>query len=192
MPGLNLKHVEAKERATLVKVESYDIDLDLTSSTETFTSSTTIKFTGLKPGTSTFIDAVGKSVISATLNGTPLDTSDFDGESIFLPAIAASNELKLVIEAIYSKSGEGLHRFVDPADSEVYLYTQHETHDARRTFACFDQPDLKATFAGPVLSLKANTIGDPNPYWYTPSGGPGSTGNKIMDASFMLYSVRMF
>ena len=45
-------------------------------------------------------------------------------------------------------------------------------------------PDLKATFAGPVLSLKANTIGDPDPFWYTPSGGPGAVGNKIMDASF--------
>lgn len=44
--------------------------------------------------------------------------------------------------------------------------------------------DLRASFAGPVLSLKANTIGDPNPFWYTPAGGPGSTGNKIMEANF--------
>lgn len=147
MPGVNLTHAEAKERAGLIKVESYDVDLDLTSGTETFVSTTTIKFSGLKPGASTFIDAVGKSVISATLNGKPVDASQFDGESVFLPSIAATNELKLVIEGIYSKSGEGLHRFVDPADDEVYLYTQHETADARRTFPCFDQPDLKATFA---------------------------------------------
>lgn len=147
MPGVNLTHEEAKERAKLIKVESYDVDLDLTSGAETFISTTTIKFAGLKPSASTFIDAVGKSVISATLNGTPVDTSYFDGESVFLTDIAASNELKLVIEGIYSKSGEGLHRFVDPADDEVYLYTQHETADARRTFPCFDQPDLKATFA---------------------------------------------
>ena len=43
--------------------------------------------------------------------------------------------------------------------------------------------DLRATFSGPNLSLQANTIGDPNPYWYTPTGGPGAVGNKMMDAS---------
>ncbi len=92
MPGLNLTHAEAKERASLIKVESYDIDLDLTSSDETFVSSTTVKFLGLKPGAATFIDAVGKSIISATLNGAPLDTSSYDGETVFLPSIAATNE----------------------------------------------------------------------------------------------------
>ena len=147
MPGVNLTHNEAKERASIIKVENYDIDLDLTSGDETFISTTTIRFAGLKPGASTFIDAVGKSVISATLNGASVDTSNFDGETIHLVGLAETNELKLVIEGIYSKSGEGLHRFVDPADKEVYLYTQHETADARRTFPCFDQPDLKATFS---------------------------------------------
>jgi hypothetical protein len=44
--------------------------------------------------------------------------------------------------------------------------------------------DLTATFSGPVLTLGPNTIGDPNSFWYTPSGGPGAIGNKTMDASF--------
>lgn len=44
--------------------------------------------------------------------------------------------------------------------------------------------DLAATFSGGVLTLSPNTIGDPAPYWYTPSGGPGATGNKIMEANF--------
>src|SRR5205823_5971481 len=42
---------------------------------------------------------------------------------------------------------EGLHRFKDPVDDETYLYSQFETFDAHRMFACFDQPDLKATFS---------------------------------------------
>ena len=81
MPGVNLTRDEAAIRSTLVKTHSYRIDLDLTTSAETFIAKTTVKFSGLKPGQSTFIDAVGKSVISATLNGQSFDTK-FDLRTI--------------------------------------------------------------------------------------------------------------
>ena len=154
MPGVNLTRDEAAIRSTLVKTHSYRIDLDLTTSTETFIAKTTVKFSGLKPGASTFIDAVGKRVVSATLNGVAFDVKDYDGETIHLPALAAENELFLEIEANYSNTGEGLHRFVDPADNEVYLYTQFETGDARQMYACFDQPDQKATFTISAITPK--------------------------------------
>ena len=154
MPGKNLTRDEAATRSTLVKTHSYRIDLDLISSTETFVTKTTIKFAGLKPGQSTFIDAVGKRVIAATLNGVAFEVKDYDGETIHLPALSAENELFLEIEAPYSNTGEGLHRFVDPADNEVYLYTQFETGDARQMYACFDQPDQKATFTISAITPK--------------------------------------
>ena len=146
MPGTNIKQVEAAERSAIIKVSSYAIDLDLTTGAENFRVKTTVKFAGLKPGATTYIDCVGARVISAKLNGADFDPR-FDGETIYLPALAAENVLEIEHDGVYSNSGEGLHRFVDPADNEVYLYTQFETGDARRMYACFDQPDQKATFA---------------------------------------------
>jgi aminopeptidase N len=151
--GTNITQIEAAERSELIKVSSYKIDLDLTTGAETFLVKTTVEFAGLKPGATTFIDCVGKRVVSAKLNGADFDPK-FDGESIFLPEIAANNVLEIEHEGIYSNSGEGLHRFVDPADNEVYLYTQFETGDARRMYACFDQPDQKATFTISTITPK--------------------------------------
>ena len=153
VPGTNIKQVEAAERSAIVKVSSYLIDLDLTTGAENFRVKTTVAFKGLTPGSTTYIDCVGSKVISAKLNGAEFDPK-FDGETIYLPAIAADNVLEIEHDGVYSNSGEGLHRFVDPADDEVYLYTQFETGDARRMYACFDQPDQKATFTISTITPK--------------------------------------
>ena len=163
MPGLNLSRNEARDRAEHLYVNSYAVTLDVTKGEETFYSKSEVSFTCNKPGYSTFIDAVGRSVISATLNGAAVDVSNFDGESIFLTNLAADNTLVIEIEAEYSKSGEGLQRSVDPADGEIYLYSQGETAHIRNMFACFDQPSLKATF-----TLTVTTPG----HWQAVSNNP--------------------
>jgi len=146
VPGINISRIEATERAAHIRVESYDVTLDVTTGDETFYSKSEATFTCTTPGYSTFIDACGRRVISATLNGVAIDTTGFDGQSIFLNNLAAKNHLVIEIEGIYSKSGEGLQRSVDPSDGEIYLYSQGETAYIRHMFPCFDQPSLKATF----------------------------------------------
>jgi len=146
VPGLNSTRAEAAARAAHLAVASYELTLDLTTGDETFISETIIKFSCNKPGYDTFLDAVGKNVISATLNGQTVDTSNYDGESIFIKNLAAENELIIKMNGLYSKTGEGLQRSVDPVDNEVYLYSQGETAFIRKMYPCFDQPDLKATF----------------------------------------------
>ncbi|SIS12947.1 aminopeptidase N [Williamsia sterculiae] len=151
MSAPNLTRDQARERAGIVAVENYAIDLDLTDGSgnpgvDTFRSSATITFTATE-GADTFVDVVAPTVISATLNGTDVDLSDYDESTgIPLTGLAAENTLVVVADCAYSHTGEGLHRFVDPSDDSVYLYSQFETADAKRMFACFDQPDLKATF----------------------------------------------
>ncbi|MBO2445752.1 aminopeptidase N [Actinomadura barringtoniae] len=144
----NLTRDEARERARLLTVESYAVELDLTTGEERFGSTTEIRFACAEPGASTFVDLHGGVVREVTLNGKALDPASYDGEKgrVPLPDLAAENELRVVADATYSRSGEGLHRFVDPVDQSVYLYTQFETADAHRMYTCFDQPDLKATF----------------------------------------------
>ncbi len=152
MPGMNLTRAEARERAALIAVDSYQVSLDLTRGAEVFGSTTAVKFTAV-PGSSTFIDAVTEHVHSVTLNGRELDPAQVsDGVRIQLPDLAAENELLVVADAPYMNTGEGLHRFVDPVDDEVYLYTQFEVPDSRRMFAVFEQPDLKASFGFTVTA----------------------------------------
>ncbi|TCC55256.1 aminopeptidase N [Kribbella pittospori] len=149
MPGTNLTRDEARTRAGVVSDVSYAIELDLSnapSGAPTYPSVTTITFAA-EAGASSFADLIAEKVREVTLNGRALDPDTvYDGARIQLDGLADRNELRVVADCLYSRTGEGLHRSVDPADKETYLYTQFEVPDARRVFATFEQPDLKAPF----------------------------------------------
>ncbi|MDR3658017.1 MAG: aminopeptidase N [Mycobacterium sp.] len=155
----NLTREQAVERAALLTVGGYQIELDLTDSSgapgeRTFRSTTTVRVDALA-GADTFIDVVADTVRSATLNGRELDVSAYDESiGIALRGLEEHNVVVVDADCRYSNTGEGLHRFVDPVDNETYLYSQFETADAKRMFACFDQPDLKATFDMTVTAPK--------------------------------------
>ena len=150
MPGKNLTRVEAQERASVVDVDSYAVDLDLTTSQTTFATTSTIRFRA-SDGASTFVDFLGTSVESVTLNGTPVEPA-WDGARLAVEGLAVDNELRIEATGTYMNTGEGLHRFVDPVDDEVYLYSQFEVPDSRRMYPVFEQPDLKARFTFTVTA----------------------------------------
>ncbi|RZU52578.1 aminopeptidase N [Krasilnikovia cinnamomea] len=138
-----LTRAEATTRAATITVTGYEIDLDLTGGAETFRSRTTVRFTA-EPGATTFIEVEPAALGSARLNGAALPADALAEHRLTLTGLAADNELTVEADMAYSNTGEGLHRFVDPADGNVYLYAQSFLDAARRIFACFDQPDLKA------------------------------------------------
>jgi len=142
----NLTRDEAHGRAQLLQVTSYRVELDLTGGEQAFSSVSTVRFRCARPGADSFIDLTAPEVTEIVLNGQPLSLTAFDGDRIALAGLAAENELRVTAQCAYSRSGEGMHRFTDPADGGTYLYTDLETFDAHRVYACFDQPDLKASF----------------------------------------------
>ncbi|WP_062076621.1 aminopeptidase N [Demequina globuliformis] len=165
MPGTNLTRAEAEARAAIVSTETYDVELDLTTSEETFRSTTTVRFSATA-GESTFIDLIAPTVHSIVLNGTQLDpATHFADSRITLPDLAEHNELIVDATCEYMNTGEGLHRFVDPEDHEVYLYSQFEVADTRRMYAVFEQPDLKAQFTFAVTAPE---------HWHVLSNNPGT------------------
>jgi aminopeptidase N len=184
----NLTRDEALERTRLLAVESYVVDLDLTTGPDRFGSSTVVRFRCAEPGTEVFCELADAEVREVTLNGSPIDPSRYDlaAGRIPLPGLAEENELRVVADCAYTHTGQGLHRFTDPVDGQVYLHSQFATADAQRVFACFDQPDLKATFqftvtapaAWEVVSNTAESAREPfgdARRWHFPPTPPLST-----------------
>ncbi|MDR3107828.1 MAG: aminopeptidase N [Bifidobacteriaceae bacterium] len=144
---MNLTRTEAVARAQLIADPQYRIELDLRGDGPRFASRTTVNFESHETGATTFIDLIAPVVKAVILNGRSLDPAAvFAGDRIQLADLHERNELVVEAECAYSHTGEGLHRFTDPADQKTYLYTQFEPADARRVFAVFEQPDLKGAF----------------------------------------------
>ncbi|MET1033839.1 MAG: aminopeptidase N [Arthrobacter sp.] len=156
-PNQNLGRDEAAARAAAVRAHSYDVALDLSRAADPavagYRSRTTVRFSAAAPGSSTFLDFIHGGVDRVVLNGTALEIGTaVVGSRILLEGLQPENTVEVDGTALYSSSGEGMHRFVDPADGETYLYTQYEPADARRVFANFEQPDLKAEFTFTVTA----------------------------------------
>ena len=150
----NLTRDEAQDRASFLATDTYDVRLDLTQGERTFRTESTIRVTSTE-ARPTFVDLIAPAVHEIELNGVLLEdpASRFDGARVQLPElVVGENTVRILADGAYMNTGEGLHRFVDPVDDEVYLYTQFEVSDARRMFACFEQPDLKAAFTFTVTA----------------------------------------
>ncbi|MEU9340510.1 aminopeptidase N [Streptomyces sp. NPDC048278] len=188
----SLTRTEAERRAALITVERYDVDIDLTALADgpELRSVSTVTFSCSEPGAETFVDCAAE-VRAATLNGTPLTPSG-DGR-IPLPGLAAHNVLRVESVQADTLAGEGVHKAVDPADGEVYVWTSFEPDEARFVWACFDQPDLKAPHAFTVTAPAAWTVlsnsGDPRieeqgaaRRWSFPDTPPLSVYNTVVNA----------
>ncbi|MCW0193781.1 MAG: aminopeptidase N [Rhodococcus sp.] len=153
MSTANLNRSEVAERSRTIDVTGYRVELDLRSAADsaakTFSTVTTIDLTS--SAESTWLDFIGAAVDSVEVDGASIPV-EYDGSRIVLRGLGGSNVVRVAAHGHYSRSGEGLHRFVDDADDQTYLYTQYEPADARRVFACFEQPDLKAPFTFEVTA----------------------------------------
>jgi aminopeptidase N len=147
----------AATRSKQIHKVSYQLALDFTAGSEEFKGKTVIRF-DIKPkakeqGNPILLDLEGGTVTALSLNKkelTDFNTPErFDGHHLFFKIEElqnASNEIEVSYSHPYSDTGNGLHRFKDPADQEEYLYSNFEPYNAHRMFPCFDQPDLKATY----------------------------------------------
>jgi aminopeptidase N len=141
-----ITRTETAERSRLLQVEGYDVALDLTRGGEVFGSVSVIRFRCAEPGASSYVDLIAKDVHEIVLNGVPVDPGAYSEGRIALAGLAADNELRVVADCAYQSDGAGMQRSVDSADERVYAYTNFEPAEARKVFANFEQPDLKAVF----------------------------------------------
>jgi aminopeptidase N len=158
VPIAEITRTETAERSRLLQVNDYDVALDLTRGGEVFGSVSVIRFRCAEPGASSYVDLIAKDVHEIVLNGVPVDPGAYSEGRIALAALAADNELRVVADCAYQSDGAGMQRSVDSADERVYAYTNFEPAEARKVFANFEQPDLKAVFTFHVTAPARWTV----------------------------------
>jgi aminopeptidase N len=197
----SLRRDEALERSRLLHVDRYDIDVDLTGLAEgsVWRATSTVTFRCTTAGASTFVDCAA-SVTNATLNGVDIPADRIGEGRIRLDDLRAENLLVVASEQTDTGSQQGVQRCVDPSDQEVYVWTSFEPDEARKCWACFDQPDLKAPHAFSVLAPEAWTVTSNRPVgtvtqhpggrrWIFPDTPPLSTYVVVVNAG-PFYEVR--
>src|SRR5215210_1126594 len=172
----NLTRAETRHRAGLIETSRYLVEVDLSGRAvpdpeSEFVSTATCTFTARSAGES-HLDLIADRVQFAVLDGAELDPTGFTGSRLPLALTPGPHELTVQAVCYYSRTGEGLHRFVDPLDQCHYLYTQFEAADARRMYACFEQPDLKARFALTVIAPETWTVASNAPVARSTTVGP--------------------
>jgi aminopeptidase N len=165
------------ERAKILNAVSYDVSLDLTGGDEIFGSVSVITFNCATPGASTYVDLIAHAVHEIVLNGTVIEPATaWANGRIALSGLLERNELRVVADCSYANDGTAMHRSVDSADGKVYVYTALEPADARRVFANFEQPDLKAAFTHHVTAPAHWTVLSNQP---TPDPEPVGEGTAV-------------
>ncbi|HAM45649.1 MAG TPA: aminopeptidase N, partial [Propionibacteriaceae bacterium] len=175
----NITRDEAAARSAVVRVKGYQVDVDLSGTadvgeydpTALFVSTSTVTFALASSG-KTHLNLIADKLLSATLDGKPLPADAFADNKVNFTAKKGEHQLTISALCRFSRTGEGLHRFVDPVDDKVYCYTQFETADARRMYACFEQPDLKGSFALTVLAPSHWTVLSNSPAVQPTEAGP--------------------
>jgi aminopeptidase N len=178
MAMAEITRAETSKRARRIRVQSYEVALDLTAGKEAVGSVSVVRFDCAEPGEASYVDLVADAVHEITLNGVPLDpaTAYADGR-VTLPRLAARNELRVVADCAYAASGTGMHRSADSADGGTYIYGKLAQAYARTAYACFDQPDLKAEFTFRVTVPAQWTVLSNQPAAGTPE--PAGDGRSV-------------
>jgi aminopeptidase N len=170
---------ETIKRAKLLSAVSYDVSLDLTCGDEVFGSVSVITFQCSTPGASTYVDLIARGVSEIVLNGVAMEPATAWAHGrIALSGLLEHNEVRIVADCLYANDGTAMHRSVDAADGKVYVYTALEPADARRVYANFEQPDLKATFTHHVTAPAHWTVFSNQP---TPEPTPVAEGTAVWD-----------